>query len=62
MRADWEEWADLLVDVGGDTDVGRPGAQNDPTLYAADLTHINEAGRQVVAEQVAAAFSRLGID
>ena len=62
VRSDWEEWADLFVDVGGDTEVGRPGSQDDPDVFGPDLTHINEAGREVVAEEVAAAFGRLGIE
>lgn len=54
-------WYDALVDVGADARIGQHGNQLDPTYYGGDGTHLNEAGRRVVADLVLAALAPLGI-
>lgn len=52
IRANWEAYADFFVDVADD-----PRLQNasDPTYFHSDLVHLNNTGRQVVADLVLAA-------
>ncbi len=62
VRSQWPGYADLLIDIGSDPELGVAGAQDDPRWYGPDHTHLTDEGRRAVAARVAVAFSRLGIE
>ncbi|MDP1818707.1 MAG: SGNH/GDSL hydrolase family protein [Acidimicrobiales bacterium] len=61
MRAHWQEYADVFVDLGAHPQLGRPGAQDDPALYGQDRTHMLDAGREIVAAEVRTGLATLGL-
>lgn len=56
--AGYADWCDALVDIAADARIGDAGDSDDPTYYD-DLVHLNDAGRAIVAELVAAAIDDL---
>lgn len=59
IRAGWESFADLVVDVADDQRIGRPGAEKDLVYYTSDRVHINDTGHGVVAGLVRAGLNKL---
>jgi lysophospholipase L1-like esterase len=61
VRQEWPTYADQLVDVGADPQLGAPGAQDDRALYLGDRTHLNEAGRRAAATRFSEGLRGLGL-
>jgi lysophospholipase L1-like esterase len=59
IRSRWEEFADLMIDVGADSRVGQAGDEQDRTYYTVDRVHLNDNGQQLVADLVGAELHRL---
>ena len=59
IRAGWEGFADLLVDVAADQRIGRQGAERDMVYYTSDLVHLNDTGHGVVANLVRTGLRKL---
>jgi lysophospholipase L1-like esterase len=56
LRNNWQEFADGIVDVAADP---RLQDATNRTYYLSDGAHLNDAGYQIVAQQVGAAVLRL---
>ncbi len=52
IHANWATFADALCDVAADSRLGDPGAQNNPTYFKGDTTHLQPAGYAIVAALV----------
>jgi lysophospholipase L1-like esterase len=59
IRSGWEEYADLMIDIGADDRIGEVGDELNRTYYTADRVHLNVNGQQVVADLVGAELRRL---
>jgi lysophospholipase L1-like esterase len=59
IRSNWEEFADLMIDIGADDRVGQAGDERNRTYYTADRVHLNDNGQQLVAGIVGAELQRL---
>ena len=59
VRAGWESFADLLVDVANDQRIGAPGAEENLAYYTSDRVHISDAGHGVVASLVRDGLNKL---
>ena len=52
VRADWPAFADALVDVAAEADIGSDGSEFDQAYYQPDRVHLNNAGLGAVARLV----------
>lgn len=59
VRSNWQNFANALADVGGDANIGAPGANTNTTYYNADLIHLTPLGYTIVAGYVQTALSTL---
>jgi lysophospholipase L1-like esterase len=57
VRNGWASFADALVDVGNDANIGQAGDNLDTTYYDGDAVHLNNTGYGVVGAAVAAAVA-----
>ena len=58
LRANYNVFADRLVDIGGDPIMGATGASKNATYYV-DLVHFTTAGYQIMANLLATAVNNL---
>lgn len=58
LRTNWYDFADGIVDIGGDELLGITGASNNTTYYV-DLVHMTNAGNVIVATQLSKAINIL---
>ncbi len=49
LRVGWAGFADVLIDVGADPFLGRPGCEADARFFSGDLVHLNNNGLALVA-------------
>jgi lysophospholipase L1-like esterase len=56
-RANWQTFADGIVDLGATTELGADGAYLNATYFQSDGTHLTAAGYTFVAGQVSAAIN-----
>ena len=59
IRAGWEGFADLLVDVAADQRLGSPGAETNLVYFTSDRVHLNDTGQGVVAKLVRTGLTKL---
>ncbi len=57
LRTYWNEFADGIVDVGLDANIGRDGAYANTTYYQGDGVHLNNTGYGIVANLVQTAIT-----
>lgn len=53
-------YADYLIQVGSDPDIGAPGAELDTTFFSPDKVHLKDAGQAIVAGYATAVMNLLG--
>jgi lysophospholipase L1-like esterase len=54
IRANWRQFADVLVDVAADPNIGVAGANSNTTYFDPDAIHLNNTGYAIVATLVKA--------
>jgi lysophospholipase L1-like esterase len=59
IRDNLAEFADELVDIGNDVNIGQTGDSNDLTYYNADKVHLNATGHDVVYDAVLAKIQEM---
>jgi lysophospholipase L1-like esterase len=59
LRAQYSGWADAMVELDQDADIGQDGDQNNTTFYSADKIHLTNAGYAIVADSVIAEVDSL---
>lgn len=59
IRNNWATFADALVDLGLDANIGLPGSQNNATYFQADTIHLKAAGMAIVSAAAATAVGSL---
>lgn len=59
LRANWEAFADALVDVAGDSRIGDSGDELDTTYYSGDKVHLNNTGYGIVASLAETAINQM---
>ena len=58
LRNNWKGYADALIDVGGNTDIGQEGENTNKEFYS-DGVHTTAKGNAVVASMVAPLLTNL---
>lgn len=53
-------YADYLIQVGSDPDIGAPGSELDTTYFSPDTVHLTDAGQAIVAGYATAVMNLLG--
>ncbi len=59
IRANWENYADALCDVGGNEFIGDAGDEHDTTYFNVDEVHLNATGYGIVAALAKTAYDTL---
>lgn len=59
LRANWQNFADALVDVAADSRFGTPGCETNVTYFSGDNVHLNATGYNLIADMVYAVASTL---
>lgn len=60
IRANWNTFADGLIDIAANTSIGDTGDETNTQYYASDRVHINSAGSAIVAGLAVTAIAPVG--